>query len=307
MDQNISFKSKDGTCAGVLTRPEGVSGPTPLVIMAGGWCYVKELVMPHYAKFFHQIGCATLRFDYRNFGDSSGERRQHLDPWEQIEDYRNALTFAETLEGIDASSLGVWGISYSGGHVLVTAAIDPRVKFAISTIPVIDGFQTMRRVHGEARFAELQRLTLADRRSRGKGEPGANMPMSSLTPFEELSAWPVPLCHKVFNEIKHREAPNHEHFNTIESVELLTHYNVVPFCSRIIETPVLMTTAAGDNITSADLETQAFNSVANPNKTFVAVEGVTHMSLYSDVNDLGKVGRVQGKWLKGILEAHNHS
>jgi len=44
----------------------------PLVIMAGGWCYTKEIVMPHYATFFHEIGCATLRFDYRNFGESTG-------------------------------------------------------------------------------------------------------------------------------------------------------------------------------------------------------------------------------------------
>ena len=38
------------------------------------------------------------------------------------EDYRNALTFAETLSGIDKKRTGIWGISYSGGHVLVTAA-----------------------------------------------------------------------------------------------------------------------------------------------------------------------------------------
>jgi len=305
MDETIRFNSQGETLAGVLTKPDGATGKLPLVIMAGGWCYVKELVMPHYAKFFHEIGCATLRFDYRNFGDSTGERRQHLNPWEQIEDYRNAISWAETRDDIDASKIGVWGISYSGGHVLVVSALDPRVKFAISTIPVIDGFQTMRRVHGEARFAELNRLALADRRKRAAGEPGDPLPMSSTTPYTELSTWPVPLCYTVFNDIKAREAPNHEHWNTTESFELLLQYNAIPYAQRITETPILMTVAAGDNITSADLEAAAFNAITNPNKKFVGVEGVTHMSLYSDVNDLGKVGRVQGAWLKETLAHHS--
>ena len=139
-----------------------------------------------------------MRFDYRNFGESSGEPRQHIDPWGQIEDYRNALTFAESLPGIDKKKIGIWGISYSGGHVLVVAAIDPRPAFAISTIPVVDGFQTMRRCHGETRFAQLNKLLLEDRRKRQQGAAGGYMPMSSLKPFEELSAWPFPhVYHRV--------------------------------------------------------------------------------------------------------------
>ena len=80
-------------------------------------------------------GIAALVFDYRNFGDSDGEPRQHLDPWEQIEDYRNALSFAETLKEVQQDRIGIWGISYSGGHVLVVGATDPRVKCIVSNIP----------------------------------------------------------------------------------------------------------------------------------------------------------------------------
>src|SRR5690606_32141054 len=123
-------------CKAVLTRPAGIKGNVPLVIMAGGWCYTKEVVMPHYGKFFEDLGCATLRFDYRCFGESTGAPRQHINPWNQIEDYRNALSFAEELPGIDKDRIGIWGISYSGGHVIIVSALDSRVAFAISTIPV---------------------------------------------------------------------------------------------------------------------------------------------------------------------------
>ena len=301
MDTTVRFRSEDGMCAAVLSRPQGSKGKVPLVIMAGGWCYTKEIVMPYYAKAFHDIGCATLRFDYRRFGESTGEPRQHINPWDQIEDYRNALCYAEILEDIDQSRVGVWGISYSGGHVLVVSAVDPRPAFAISTIPVIDGFHTMRRCHGEARFAKLNKLILEDRRNRFAGKAGALMAMSPKESDEEISAWPFPHVRAGFMGIKEREAPRHEHHNTIESVELLLQYNVIPFCDRIVETPVLMTLAKGDNITSADLEIGAFNAVANPNKRFVAVTGVDHMSLYTNNDHLAKVANVQAQWLKAIV------
>jgi uncharacterized protein len=300
--ERVEFRSGAHTCKAILTRPAGTSGPVPLVIMAGGWCYTKEIVMPHYAKFFEDMGCATLRFDYRCFGESSGEPRQHINPWDQIEDYRNALSFAETLADIDRARTGIWGISYSGGHVLITAAIDPRPAFAISTIPVVDGFQTMRRVHGESRFAQLNRLIMEDRRDRFQGKPSGRMPMSAeKDPYGELSAWPFTHVYSAFIAIKKNEAPLHEHWNTIESVGLLMHYKVAPYCQRIVETPVLMTVAQGDNITSADLETEAFNAITNPNKSFVSVSGVDHMSLYSSREHLAKVGRVQSEWLKRLF------
>ena len=40
----------DATVRGTLVLPEGVRGKLPILIMGGGWCYVKEIVMPHYAR-----------------------------------------------------------------------------------------------------------------------------------------------------------------------------------------------------------------------------------------------------------------
>jgi uncharacterized protein len=145
----------------------------------------------------------------------------------------------------------------------------------------------------------LNRLLEEDRRERFQG-----MPMSPEKPVssnQELTSWPFPQVYAGFKAIKEKEAPRHEHWNTIESVELLLQYKVAPFCERIVETPVLMTLAQGDNITSADLEADAFNAITNPNKTFLSMKGVDHMSLYTNRDHLGKVGKVQGAWLKSLL------
>lgn len=302
MERKVEFRSRGETCKGVLHLPDARQGRVPLTVMAGGWCYTKEIVMPHYAKGFVDIGVATLLFDYRRFGESTGQPRQHIDPWDQIEDYKNAISYAQTIPEVDPGRIGIWGISYSGGHVLIVAATDPRVRWAISTIPVVDGFTTQRRCHGERRFAELLALIQADRKKRYEtGGPGDYIPMSSTKPSDELSAWPFPHVYEAFIEIKGREAPLHEHYSTIESVELLLAYTVFPYCARIVDTPVLMTVAKGDNITSADLEITAFNAITNANKTLAVVEGVTHMSLYSNLEHLAKVRQIQARWLQQLL------
>ena len=79
-------------------------------------------------------GLGALVFDHRNFGDSDGEPRQEIDPWQQIRDYRDAITRACDMAEVDENRIGIWGSSYSGAHVLVVGAIDRRVKCVVSQV-----------------------------------------------------------------------------------------------------------------------------------------------------------------------------
>ena len=101
-ERRVEFNSCGDKIVGVLQLPDGAKGPMPLLIMAGGWCYTKEIVMPYYAQYFHEIGVGTLLFDYRCFGESEGKPRQHINPWDQIEDYKNAITWAGLQPMVDA-------------------------------------------------------------------------------------------------------------------------------------------------------------------------------------------------------------
>jgi alpha/beta superfamily hydrolase len=158
----------------------------------------------------------VLAFEYAGFGESSGARRQHLDPWQRISDYRNALTYVESRDDVESSRLSCLGISYSGGYVLILAAIDPRLKSVVSIVPVVDGFNNLRRAHDERRFVDIQAATIQHRRDRVAGKEG-KIAMASQTPIEELSAWPFPRVNEVFMQVKESEseAPLHEHWSTI--------------------------------------------------------------------------------------------
>ncbi|WP_219215981.1 alpha/beta hydrolase [Variovorax boronicumulans] len=295
--RNVEFKSNGTTIRGILALPEG-KGPFPVAVMGGGWCYVKEVVLPHYAENMLKAGVACLMFDYRNFGGSDGDTRQHLDPWAQIDDYKHAISFAITQPEIDANRVAVWGISYAGGHAIIVGATDPRVKAIISTVPVVEGYETMQRCHGERRFADLLKLVAEDRESRFAGKPSAFMAMSSPTPETELSVWPFPHVGKVFNEIKAKEAPLHEHRNTVESLENLLMYNVFPYAKRILNKPTLVVVADQDNITQWDLEIAMYNSIPSGRKELVVLEKTDHMVLYSSKTQLEVASGVHARFLK---------
>lgn len=302
MKQDIEFNSNGEKCRGWLITPDEGKGPFPTVIMAGGWCYVKEIVMPSYAEHFVRGGLAAILFDYRNLGGSEGTIRQHINPWWQIEDYRNAISFAETLSEVDSERIAVWGISYSGGHVLIVGALDPRVKAIVSTIPVVDGYVNMNRAHGERRFRDLQELILEDRRKRFKNESNRGyMPFSSPKPEEELSVWPYPEIGEVFMEHKRKVAPLHEHWNTIESAELLLTYTVFPYVNRIVDTPTMMVVAEGDNITLWDLEIEAYRQIKSRRKKLFVIPKTTHMTLYKDMTKLDIVAKEQTSFLREWL------
>ena len=130
-----------------------------------------------YAAALANAGHVVLAYDHRNFGDSDGEPRQELDPWMQVRDYRNAITFVQTLDGVDPERIGIWGTSYAGGHVLVVAAIDRRVRCVVAQVPTISGWQTtLRRIAPQALPGQRDAWD-ADRLERYKGNPPKMVPM----------------------------------------------------------------------------------------------------------------------------------
>ena len=143
MRTDITFRSGDDWCAGWLYRPEGFQEPLPLIVMAHGFSGTKELRLPAYAERLCAAGIGVLLFDYRHFGASSGEPRQLLDISRQHADFRRALAYARDLDWVDPERVGLFGSSFSGGHVLAVGAADGRVAAIVSQCPFTDGLATL--------------------------------------------------------------------------------------------------------------------------------------------------------------------
>src|SRR5215467_2558785 len=137
--RDIEFDAEAVTLRGWFYPAAAGSGPGAAVVMSHGFSAVKEMYLDAFAEVFAAGGLNVVVFDNRCFGASDGEPRQSIDPWAQVRDYRHAITYASTLPEVDSRRIGIWGSSYSGGHVLVVAAIDRRVKAVVSQVPLVSG------------------------------------------------------------------------------------------------------------------------------------------------------------------------
>lgn len=136
--RDVHFDSCGVTCAAWLYLPDG-DGSFPCVVMAHGFSATRELRLDAYAERFVADGLACLVFDYRFFGASEGEPRQLLDVESQLDDWRAAVAHARSVPEIDPARIALWGTSFSGGHVVETAAADPAIVAVVSQVPFADG------------------------------------------------------------------------------------------------------------------------------------------------------------------------
>ena len=296
MRTDIEFKADDGTkLRGWHYVPAG-GGKHPTIIMAHGYSAVKEMYLDKFAEHFATLGLASIVFDHRNFGASDGQPRQEIDPWKQINDYRDAITYAETLPATDAGRIGVWGSSYSGAHVIVVGAIDRRVKCVSSQVPLISGHENARRLIRADHIAGFHNALEGDRRARYQGQPPAMVPVVAEDPASP-SALPTADSWKWFTETGKTRAPSWRNEVTLRSVEMFMDYEPGAYLSFVSPTPLQIIVALGDHLTVSDQALQGYERALHP-KRLVTLKG-GHFDAYLDGFDAASTAA--GEWFKQHL------
>jgi uncharacterized protein len=161
----IEFSSGSAVCRAWLFRPAGAGEPRPCIIMAHGLGGTRDAGLEPYAQRFAQAGYAVLLFDYRYFGSSEGEPRQLIRIRAQLQDWASAIACARGLAGVDPERIGLWGTSFSGGHVVVAAANDAGVAAVSAQCPMMDALAAQGlfvRAAGLRNFLRLGALGAAD-------------------------------------------------------------------------------------------------------------------------------------------------
>jgi len=283
MRKDVEFKTDDGvTLRGWHYTPDGATGAVPTIVMAHGYSAVKEMYLDKFAEVFAASGLGAIVFDNRNFGASDGEPRLEIDPWQQVRDYRDAITFARTLPSANAERIGVWGSSYSGAHVLVIGAIDRRVKCVVSQVPLISGYRNARRLIRADMIAPVQAMFQEDRDKRYAGEAPGMIAVVSDDPSVPC-ALPTPDSHAWFIETQKSRAPSWRNEVTLRSVEMFLEYEPGAHVEHISPTPLLMVVAAKDHLTVADEALAAYQRALEPKK--LALLGGGHFGAYVEAFD----------------------
>lgn len=133
--------SQNVRCSGDLYLPNDLKNP-PIVIMGHGFGAERTFGLPAYADHFASHGLAVYLFDYRCFGGSDGEPRNYVDPGRHIQDWHAAINHIRSLSNINNNKIALWGSSFGGGHVIITAAKDPEISAIIAQVPFVDAIST---------------------------------------------------------------------------------------------------------------------------------------------------------------------
>ena len=281
MRTDIEFDADGTTLRGWLYTPETGSAPYPTIVMAHGFSGVKEMGLDDYAEVFAEAGLAVIAYDNRNLGASDGEPRFEIDPNAQMRDYGHAITYAASQSVVDEIRVGVWGTSYTGGLVLIAAAIDRRVRCVVSQVPYLHGLETMEQVTPLEGIKHVYRMIDEERTSRAAGNPPNYIPVYTDDPSKpETSA--ARLTAAFFDTFVAKGVAWENRF-TIRSLELRLEYDAVSFIDRVSPTPLLMIVATDDNITPTAIALRAYERALAPKK-LVMIEG-HHYRAYLDAFD----------------------
>ena len=273
MEQRVvHFYSEGSRLEGDMFLPDDLrSGEQrPGIVLCNGFTGLRELVLPDYAKVFAAAGYVALSFDYRGFGGSEGEKWRLL-PLEQVDDIRNAITFLQAQDEVDAERIGIWGTSFGGGHVPYTAGVDGRVKVAVGQVGFGDGERFINDVRSYGERQELGRILEEDRRQRVLTGEGQKLDPLELSLRDPQSRAFLP---QALEAVPHMQCEL-----SWETAEKTIEFKPIDVVDQIAPRALLLIGAEKDSICPIDGYRKLYERAKEPKK--LAVLPITHYEIYA--------------------------
>jgi dienelactone hydrolase len=184
--RDVRFFSEGVQCFGRIYLPRALTAESKAaaVVLAPGWGETATSIEKYAARFASR-GLVAMVIDYRGWGRSGGFlylaeplrlddrlrfsqhttkvriRRKRLLPEAQVLDIRNAISYLQGEPGVDRTRIGVWGTDMAGGHVVVAAAVDVRIRAAVAQVPVIAGRDVPRKAFAPSAVQQAAMVRLA--------------------------------------------------------------------------------------------------------------------------------------------------
>jgi len=272
------YYSDGVACYARLFFPKGFStaGKTPGVVLGQGWAGTHFSIEKYGARFAER-GLVAMVIDYRGWGSSDGFisqaqptvnkgetdtirdekritdikndvviKRTRLIPMKQVEDFRNAISYLQGEPGVDPEQIGIWGSSFAGGNVIVTAALDSRVKAVVGQVPAISGKDS------PAGPVPLRGKLLEDAIKRARTGQGSE--------FE--TGFSV------------------RRMVDVETNQMVMEYRPFQYLKAVGDRPVLLIPAEKDELINNKMNAYAAMEMLTGPKKLIEVPGITHFEMY---------------------------
>ena len=267
----VEFYSEGDRIAAIWRTPDEVTGPLRAIVQGPGWLGLKDAKL--YVRYHEALvaaGFAVLVFDYRGFGDSGGDRGV-LSPARQLQDLVNAVTYLTTRDDVIADAIGVFGTGGTGGgNAVLLADADPRIRAAVSQVPVADGTDWLHRMRQEHEWLAFLASLDEDRRLRVTTGSGR-----LVHPREEIM---VPTPERRATTIKADVDDRIPSAIPLSCADEILAYRPIDAAARL-STPLLVIGVEGDATTPTDHAEQLYAAARGP-KQLVMQRHTTHYAAY---------------------------
>ena len=255
--REVRFFSEGVQCFGRIYFPKALTSESKAaaVVLAPGWGETAASIEKYAARFASR-GLVAMVIDYRGWGRSGGFlylaeplrwddrlrfsqhtakvriRRKRLLPEAQILDIRNAISYLQGEPGVDRARIGVWGTDMAGGHVLVAAAVDVRIKAAVAQVPIIEGRDVPRKAFAPSaaqqgamvRLARSGQAPATSVAAEARNDEEAKLALAEYRPFWYADA--IPPTTAVLFVVAEKDAPANN-ANAVAASKLLKGPNGV--------------------------------------------------------------------------------
>jgi pimeloyl-ACP methyl ester carboxylesterase len=242
--------------------------------MAHGFGGIRTFGLEPYAEHFAAAGLAVFLFDYRCFGASDGEPRNLINPFRHLTDWKAAIKHVRTLDSVDSTRIGLWGSSFSSGHVIMTASADHDIRAISAQVPFVDPITSVQKM-GLRNVMRNVGPALRDLMSIIFKRPPVRIPMAG--PPRSVAALNSEDSLPGFERL----APKGEKWdNSCPARIILTMGFYRPMCkARKIKCPALIVCAENDTLIDAKAVKKTADRI--PNASFVSLP-VGHFDIYFD-------------------------
>ncbi len=145
---DVTYYSNGLKITAHLYRPADWSAgnaPLPAVVCLTGYTGRKNVATIDIPRRLAREGFVAIAPDYQGYGEAEGVRGRHW-PLEQAQNTYDVVTYLETVDGVDANCIGVYGSSFGAANAVWAAAFDPRLKVVVFAVGVLDGERWLRSV-----------------------------------------------------------------------------------------------------------------------------------------------------------------
>jgi len=276
--REVTYYSDGVGCYAKVFFPKGfsASGKTPGVVLGQGWAGTHFSIEKYGARFAAR-GLVAMVIDYRGWGSSDGFispaqatvsqgdaeptrddkrytntkadvvlKRTRLIPMKQVEDYRNAISYLQGEAGVDPDRIGIWGSSFAGGNVIVTAALDSRVKAVVGQVPAISGKDS------PVGPVPLRGRALEDAIKRARTGQGGEFETGFST----------------------------RRMIDLETNQMVAEYRPFQYLKAVGDRPVLLIPAEKDELINNKTNAYAALEALTGPKKLIEVPGITHFEMY---------------------------